>query len=81
MKAALKETYDPDKEAQLSSLGYTITFEDLPPLNYPMKNDPFGLIPFMESLPEDLQTDVNDITPALNLKAMEKESIILITCW
>lgn len=72
LKAALKETYDPDKEAQLSSLGYTITFADLPPLNYPMKNDPFGLIPFMESLPEDLQTNVNDFTPVLKLKSYGK---------
>ena len=72
MKAALKETYDPDKEAQLSSLGYTITFADLPPLNYPMKNDPFGLIPFIESLPEDIQTNVNDVTPVLKLKSYGK---------
>ncbi|MDX2049251.1 MAG: hypothetical protein SFU87_20875 [Chitinophagaceae bacterium] len=72
LKAALKETYDPDKEAQLSSLGYTITFADLPPLNYPMKNDPFGLIPFIESLPEDIQTNVNDMTPALKLKSYGK---------
>lgn len=72
LKAALKETYDPDKEAQLSSLGYTITFEDLPPLNYPMKNDPFGLIPFMESLPEETQTNVDDITPVLKLKSYGK---------
>lgn len=72
LKAALKETYDPDKEERLVSLGYNIKFSDLPPLNYPMKNDPFGLIAFMNTLPEETQTNVNDFGPVLNIQSFVK---------
>ncbi len=72
LKASLKETYDPDKEAQLSNLGYTIVFDDLPPLNYPMKNDPLGLIPMMNTWPEELQTDVNEFRPVYKIQSFSK---------
>ena len=68
LKASLKEVYDPEKHAQLTNLGYQITYSDLPPFNYPMMNDPFGLIPLINSLPDHLQTNVDDIGPALNLR-------------
>ena len=68
LKASLKETYDPDKEAQLTSLGYTIMFADLPPLNYPLEDDPFGFIPLMKTLPQNIQTDVNNKAPAIAIQ-------------
>jgi tetratricopeptide (TPR) repeat protein len=68
LKASLKEVYDPEKHAQLTNLGYQITYSDLPAFNYPMMNDPFGLIPLVNSLPDHLQTDVDDIGPALTLR-------------
>ena len=68
LKASLKEAYDPDKEARLAALGYNIIFDDMPPLNYPMKDDPFGLIPLINSWPETIQTNVDDPAPAIALQ-------------
>jgi TolA-binding protein len=61
LKASLKETYDPEKEAALTKLGYNIKFADMPPLNYPMKEDPFGLIPLINSWgPDKIQSNIAD---------------------
>ena len=72
LKASLKETYDPNKEAKLSKLGYTITIDDMPPLNYPMKNDPLGLLPLLNAWPEEIQTDVNEFRPLLKVQSFVK---------
>ena len=38
LKTSLKKPYlTLIKEAKLSKLGYTITIDDMPPLNYPMR--------------------------------------------
>ena len=68
LKASLKEAYDPDKEQQLERMGYTIKFEDLPPLNFPMQNDPLGFLPLLNSLPATIQTDVTDDSKYYELK-------------
>jgi tetratricopeptide (TPR) repeat protein len=64
LKASLKESYDPEKEAALNKLGYKITYADMPPFNYPMKDDPFGLIPLFNSMPDKLQSSIEDKEPA-----------------
>ena len=70
LKASLKETYDPEKEQRLKKLGYEIKFADMPPLNYPMKNDPFGLIPLIKSWnPEKIQSSLADGQSAVALRA------------
>ena len=60
LKASIKENYDPDKEAELANLGYNITYADMPEFNYPMKADPFGIIPIVQSLPEDYPSKIGD---------------------
>jgi tetratricopeptide (TPR) repeat protein len=60
LRASLKENYDPDKEAQLSKLGYSVTYADMPEFNYPMKADPFGILALVESIPEDYPTKIGD---------------------
>ena len=70
LKASLKETYDPEKEAQLRKLGYEIKFDDMPPLNYPMKKDPYGFIPLINTWdPNKIQSTVGDGQPALALQS------------
>ena len=69
LKASLKENYDPEKEAQLRRLGYEIKFADLPPLNYPMKNDPFGFIPLINSWdPDKIQSSIDAPEGAIALE-------------
>ena len=60
LKASLKENYDPEKEGQLAKLGYSITYADMPEFNYPMKADPLGIQPLVESIPEDYPTRIGD---------------------
>lgn len=73
LKASLKETYDPEKEQRLRKLGYEIKFEDMPRLNYPMKDDPFGLIPLIKSWnPEKIQSSIDDGQSAVALQAYVK---------
>jgi len=60
LKASLKETYDPEKEAELLRLGYKIKYADLPDFNYPMKRDPLGFIRFVESIPEKYPARIGD---------------------
>ena len=64
LKASLKGNYDPRKEADLAKLGYTTTYSDLPPFNYPMQEDPFNLIQLIKLIPQKLQTNLNDPAPA-----------------
>lgn len=68
LKASLKEMYDPEKEGELRKLGYEVTFDDMPPFNYPMKDDPFNFIPLINSWPEKLQSSINDVQPAIALQ-------------
>ena len=68
LKESLKDTYDPEKEAELNKLGYEIKYEDMPPFNYPMKKDPLGLIPLLNSWPENIQSSVDDDKSALALQ-------------
>ncbi len=68
LKAAIKETYDPDKEAQLLNLGYTLKYADMPPFNYPMKKDPFGIIPLINAIPENSQSSIEDGETALEMQ-------------
>ena len=60
LKASLKENYDPEKEGELAKLGYSITYADMPEFNYPMKADPLGILPLVESIPEDYPTHIGD---------------------
>ena len=60
LKSSLKETYDPVKEAELKKLGYSITYDDMPEFNYPMKKDPFNLIPLIELFPEKFPSHIGD---------------------
>ena len=60
LKASLKENYDPDKEGELAKLGYAITYADMPEFKYPMKADPLGILPLVESIPEDYPTRIGD---------------------
>ena len=60
LKKAIKETYDPEKEHALNRLGVNLTYADLPELNYPMKEDPTGLIPFINILPENYPSAIGD---------------------
>ena len=60
LKASLKENYDPDIEAELSKLGYSITYADMPEFKYPMKSDPIGILSLVESIPEDYPTHIGD---------------------
>jgi tetratricopeptide (TPR) repeat protein len=68
LKSSLKGSYDPDKEVDLEKLGYTTTYSDLPPFNYPMTHDPFGLIPLINLIPQQLQTNVEEPEPAYALE-------------
>ena len=69
LKASLKESYDPEKEQELLKVGYEIKFADMPPLNYPMKNDPFGLIPLIKSWdPNKIQSSIADGATALAMQ-------------
>ena len=68
LKAAIKENYDPEKEGELNRLGYQLKFADLPSLNYPMKHDPFGLIPIVNSWPERIQANIDDVGAADAIK-------------
>jgi len=69
LKASLKENYDPEKEAELRKLGYEIKFADMPPLNYPMKNDPLGLIPLITSWnPDKIQSSISDGGTAFSMQ-------------
>ena len=60
LRASLKENYDPDKEGELAKLGYSITYADMPEFKYPMKADPLGIQPLVESIPEDYPTRIGD---------------------
>jgi tetratricopeptide (TPR) repeat protein len=64
LKASLKASYDPEKEADLAKLGYNTTYDDLPPFNYPMQQDPFNLVKLIQLIPRKLQTDLDDPEPA-----------------
>jgi len=64
LKASLKASYDPEKEADLAKLGYKTTYDDLPPFNYPMQDDPFNLVQLIKLIPRKLQTDLDDPEPA-----------------
>ncbi|HKC37354.1 MAG TPA: tetratricopeptide repeat protein, partial [Chitinophagaceae bacterium] len=69
LKASLKENYDPEKEVELSKLGYQVKFADLPPLNYPMSDDPLGFIPLINSWdPNLIQSSIEDEASALALQ-------------
>lgn len=68
LKASLKESYDPEKDAALAKLGYKIKFADMPPFNYPMKKDPFGLIPLLNSWTGKSQSSVEDGESAFALQ-------------
>jgi hypothetical protein len=61
LKRSIKETYDPEKEAELARLGVTLTYDDMPALNYPMKNDPLRLVEFVQSFPEEDQRNLDDL--------------------
>ena len=67
LKASLKGGYDPKKEADLEQLGYATKYDDLPAFNYPMKPDPFGLIPLLNSWPQKIQSNIDDPAPAYEL--------------
>ena len=60
LKASIKETYDPDKEAQLENLGVKLKYVDLPEFNYPMQQDPLGFISLVNSLPEEYPSRIGD---------------------
>ena len=60
LKTSLKETYDSEKEAELEKLGYAITVEDMPELQYPMKSDPVGMLEFVETFPEEFPSQIGD---------------------
>lgn len=64
LKASLKGGYDPSKKSDLAKLGYNITYDDLPPFNYPMQSDPFNLIQLIKLIPRQLQTNLDDPEPA-----------------
>jgi TolA-binding protein len=68
LKASLKGGYDPQKEAELEQLGYATKYDDLPAFNYPMKPDPFGLIPLLNSWPQKIQSNIDDPAPAYELQ-------------
>jgi len=73
LKASLKETYDPEKEARLKKLGYEIKFADMPPLNYPMAKDPYGFLPLINSWnPDKIQGSIADAPTAIALQAYVK---------
>jgi tetratricopeptide (TPR) repeat protein len=73
LKASLKETYDPETEARLRKLGYEIKFADMPTLNYPMKKDPYGFIPLINSWnPDKIQSSIADGQTAIALQAYVK---------
>jgi tetratricopeptide (TPR) repeat protein len=60
LKKAIKETYDPEKEHELNRLGINLVYADLPEFNYPMKEDPIGLIPLINTLPENYPSAIGD---------------------
>lgn len=60
LKASLKESYDPGKEAELAKLGYNISFDDMPEFNFPMKKDPINLLPFFDLMPEKFPSYIGD---------------------
>ncbi len=61
LQASLKGSYDPEKDARLARLGYNVKFADLPALNYPIQEDPFGLIPLIKSWnPDKIQSSIAD---------------------
>ncbi len=60
LKKAIKETYDTEKEHALNRLGVNLVYADLPELNYPMKEDPTGLIPLINTLPENYPSAIGD---------------------
>lgn len=68
LKASLKGGYDPQKEVELERLGYPVKYADLPAFNYPMKPDPFGLIPLLNSWPQKIQSNIDDPAPAYELQ-------------
>lgn len=68
LKASLKGGYDPEKELELERLGYATAYDDLPDFNYPMSPDPFGLIPLINSWPQQIQSNVDDPAPAYELQ-------------
>lgn len=72
LKASLKGGYDPEKEVKLEQLGYSIKYADLPAFNYPMKPDPFGLIPLLNSWPQKIQSSIDDPAPAYELQRYMK---------
>jgi hypothetical protein len=73
LKASLKEVYDPEKEGRLRKLGYEIKFADMPPLNYPMENDPYGFLPLINSWdPDKIQSSLADGSAATALQGYLK---------
>jgi tetratricopeptide (TPR) repeat protein len=68
LKRSIKEAYDPDKEALVNQLGGKLRFSDMPPLNYPMKRDPLGILPLMNSMPRNYQSSVDDKEKAFAIK-------------
>jgi len=60
LKASLKENYDPEKEVELTKLGYKITYADIPEFRYPMAADPLRVMEFIESFPENYPTSIGD---------------------
>ncbi len=60
LKSSLKENYDPEKEATLRSLGYSIVFDDMPEFNYPVKTDPVGISSLVELFPVKFPAHIDD---------------------
>ncbi len=60
LKASIKETYDPDKEARLVKLGVRLKYADMPAFNYPMVKDPFGFVAIVNTLPENYPSQIGD---------------------
>ena len=67
LKASIKETYDPDKEARLVKLGVKLKYADMPPFNYPMVKDPLGFLALVRSLPEDYPSRIGDDEKVRNI--------------
>jgi len=69
LKVSLKESYDPEKEAELSRLGYEAKLMDLPRLTVPFPKDPFNITALIATWdPEKIQSTASDPSPAYALQ-------------
>jgi tetratricopeptide (TPR) repeat protein len=69
LKVSLKESYDPEKEIELSRLGYEVKLMDIPRLTVPFPKDPYNLNALMNAWdPNKIQTSAVDPSPAYGVQ-------------